>query len=245
MSKAKYVVAVIGHPGVGKSTVIRRATKSWGISIPVSIETPGGHRGKLLVWAFDARNTPPCLHLLVSSCFSQIQAGGNLRNACKVEFLEMGIDALDLSGGPSGIWPSFVAPVSGVVVCYDSGDRESLKGIKETLREYQASVKEHLLPLPHLPERKAECPTDILAPTGMPIVLFATKSDEATVSQVDPAHGNSVGEPYNVGLIEVTATDAEGKSKIRNGFRWLLYKLEQGERKSPPLGSLLINNAPC
>lgn len=48
---------------------------------------------------------------------------------------------------------------------------------------------------------------------------------------MDAAYGNSLGEPYNIGLIEVTTATSEGKSKMRNGLRWLLYKLEQRVRE--------------
>lgn len=57
--------------------------------------------------------------------------------------------------------------------------------------------------------------------------MYACKSDPDAALQVDAAQANSVGEAYNVGLIEVTDTTSEGRSKMRNGMRWLLYKMEQ------------------
>ena len=67
------------------------------------------------------------------------------------------------------------------------------------------------------------------------MVILACKTDPDVELQVDARQGNAIGEPYNVGLIEVTATTAAGKSKMRNGLRWLLYKLEQKMRECSEL----------
>jgi hypothetical protein len=75
---------------------------------------------------------------------------------------------------------------------------------------------------------------DRLTEESLPMVIFACKSDPQGQIDVEPAFGNSIGEPFNVGLIEVTTATSEGKSKMRNGLRWLLYKLEQRQRESPP-----------
>lgn len=64
------------------------------------------------------------------------------------------------------------------------------------------------------------------------MIILACKSDPEAELQVDAAYANSLGEAYNVGLIEVTSQTLEGKSKMRNGLRWLLFKLEQRNRKS-------------
>jgi hypothetical protein len=65
---------------------------------------------------------------------------------------------------------------------------------------------------------------------GRPAVIFACKSEEST--EVDPSMADIIGQPINVGLIEVTENTSDGKSKMRNGLRWLLYKLEQRHRAS-------------
>ena len=57
--------------------------------------------------------------------------------------------------------------------------------------------------------------------------MIACKSDPEVIPVVDPVHGNELSEPYNIGLIEVTKATAEGKTKMRNGLRWLLQRLEQ------------------
>jgi hypothetical protein len=71
---------------------------------------------------------------------------------------------------------------------------------------------------------------------GKPAVLFACKSDAGDGSAVDPSAADRIGQPFNVGLIEVTETTSDGKSKMRNGLRWLLYKLEQRHRKLSAFG---------
>lgn len=70
-----------------------------------------------------------------------------------------------------------------------------------------------------------------LSSQALPMVIFACKSDLVDELQVPAATGNAIGEPFNVGLIEVSATLSEGKSKMRNGLRWLLYKIEQRNRR--------------
>jgi hypothetical protein len=69
---------------------------------------------------------------------------------------------------------------------------------------------------------------------GRPAVMFACKSDPGpgVELEVDPSEADVIGQPINVGLIEVTETTSDGKSKMRNGLRWLLYKLEQRHRTS-------------
>ena len=66
----------------------------------------------------------------------------------------------------------------------------------------------------------------------MSTVVLACKSDPDVQLEVDAEYCNSLAEPYNVGLIEVTSMTASGKGKMRNGLRWLLFKLEQRQRKS-------------
>lgn len=65
---------------------------------------------------------------------------------------------------------------------------------------------------------------------GRPAVIFACKSDPDASLEVEPSMADVIGQPINVGLIEVTENTSDGKSKMRNGLRWLLYKLEQRHR---------------
>ncbi|ODN79845.1 hypothetical protein L202_03739 [Cryptococcus amylolentus CBS 6039] len=184
-SSADHVIAVVGHEGVGKTTVIARALRTWGMSNPVKIQSVKGH--------------------LVSSCYSQIAPGGKLESSCIVEFLEMDIRTLDLDPDAPTIWPASVPGVSGVICCYDAMREETLEGLKDCVARF-ASI-------------------------NIPTVLLACKSDPHEPLKVLAARGNTVGEPFNVGLIEVTEKTQEGKAKMRNALRWLLYKLEQRQRR--------------
>lgn len=73
----------------------------------------------------------------------------------------------------------------------------------------------------------AEC----LTSEGIAAVILACKSDPDAPLEVEAASVNSMAEQYNIGLIEVTVANSEGKMKMRNALRWLLYKLEQRQRE--------------
>ncbi|OCF42931.1 hypothetical protein I317_03282 [Kwoniella heveanensis CBS 569] len=181
-----YVIAVLGHESVGKTTVIERALKTWGMSHPVRTHQAGGYT--------------------FQSSYSQIQPGGKLKQAWKVEFLEMNVYALDLSPQAKNLWPEGTPDnMAGVIFCYDATRSDTLAGLTEAIER--------------------------LAASSIPMVILACKSDPGTPLEVDAPHGNQIGEPFNVGLIEVTTQTSEGKSKMRNAFRWLLYKLEQRQRR--------------
>ncbi|KAL1413595.1 hypothetical protein Q8F55_001370 [Vanrija albida] len=181
--KPDYVIAVVGHDGVGKSTVIRRAIKSYNVSTPVTTTTHDGHT--------------------ITSSYAQIKAGGKLTHDCAVEFVEVNLRALDLSG-VAKVWPAQMQSVSGAILCYDADRRDTLRGLSEALHQL--------------------CP-------ALPIVLFACKSDPGKKTEVDAQVGDSIGHPYNVGLIEVTTATTQGKHKMRTGLRWLLYRLEERQRR--------------
>ncbi|BEI81843.1 hypothetical protein CcaverHIS002_0210030 [Cutaneotrichosporon cavernicola] len=175
--------------------------KTWGGSLPVKKFTPDGH--------------------IVRSSFAEIKAGGKLTHDCKVEFVELNLVALDLSGGPGPIWPADVSPVSGVILCYDATRSETLIGLSEALARL--------------------CP-------GMPAVLLACKSDPDKTLEVEAHVGDQIGHPYNVGLIEVTTATSQGKGKMRTGLRWLLYKLEEmNRRRESPRGRerAMAEGTPC
>ncbi len=70
---------------------------------------------------------------------------------------------------------------------------------------------------------------------GLYTVLLACKTDPDQTPEVDPWHGNALGQKQHVGLIEVTSLTTEGRGKMKNGLRWLLYKIEHRHRKSSQL----------
>ena len=70
----------------------------------------------------------------MSSTFSQVQPGNKLKYAWGVQLLEMDLAALDL-GNKNDVWPRDVPPPSGVLLCYDAQQSESLQGFERTMRE--------------------------------------------------------------------------------------------------------------
>jgi hypothetical protein len=76
---------------------------------------------------------------------------------------------------------------------------------------------------------------DRLAADEITMVIMALQSDPQGVLEVKATEGNALGEPYNVGLIEVTALTPEGRGKMRSGLRWLILKLEQRMRECKTL----------
>ncbi|WVQ82300.1 hypothetical protein IAT38_004428 [Cryptococcus sp. DSM 104549] len=238
---ADYTIAVLGHEGTGKTTFIARALKTWGMSNPVKIYSAGGH--------------------MVSSCYSQIAPSGKLPYPRKVEFLEMNVQALGFGSGfaqapsdsgtgaagstsastattptastatavttASNLWPGSIGHVSGAIYCYDAGRSETLQGLQECLAHLAA----------------ANIPTVLLACKSDPLSPSPADSTPTSSTRVSASHGNSLGEPYNVGLIEVTTKTAEGKAKMKNALRWLLYKLEQRQRRQQRLQLETLNIA--
>ncbi|EIW70717.1 hypothetical protein M231_02629 [Tremella mesenterica] len=148
----------------------------------------------------------------VTSHFVSIQPSGKIKHPWKVNLLEM--DIATLRKDSIDVWPAGLRSVSAAIFCYDATRRNTLDGLEE------------------LVER--------LSSQGLPIVIFACKSDPGVELEITAAEGNILGEPYNVGLIEVSALSSEGKSKMRNGLRWLLYKLEQRSRKLPRVLAVLF-----
>ncbi|WVR07009.1 hypothetical protein IAU60_004048 [Kwoniella sp. DSM 27419] len=180
-----YRIAVLGHEGVGKTTVIGRALRTRGVSQPSSTLTAGDFQ--------------------VSTSQTRMQPGGKLKEARQVEFLEARIDVLQPIEGRPAVWPEGFPEISGVLLFYDATKRRTLEGVKEAVES--------------------------LARAGIPVVILACKSDPEVEREVDAPAGNAIGEPHNVGLIEVTTLSSEGKSKMRNALRWLIYKLEQRQSK--------------
>lgn len=133
--------------------------------------------------------------------------------------------ALNLSGGPGPIWPSEMSPVSGVILCYDASRSETLTGLSKALGKFVCESDRAGMFGETLTMSAARlCP-------GVPTVLLACKSDPDKKLEVEAHVGDQIGQPYNVGLIEVTTATSQGKHKMRTGLRWLLYRLEEKQRE--------------
>jgi hypothetical protein len=72
--------------------------------------------------------------VLVSSSYSKVHPGGKIKNASTLQFLEMKLDALNLSDDGE-LWPDQLPCIHGAILCYDATDRESLVEIPHALSE--------------------------------------------------------------------------------------------------------------
>lgn len=78
----------------------------------------------------------------VTSCVSELKAGGRLSHDCKVEFVEINTRALDISG-IGEVFPPGMSPVSGLILCYDAHRRETLHGLSEVIRTWSPVAFDH------------------------------------------------------------------------------------------------------
>jgi hypothetical protein len=133
------------------------------------------------------------------------------------------------SGQDESLWSAILAEVHGTIICYNAQDETSMDGLETATRELEGR-----------PRNDQADTSGLMVEDGKPAVLFACKSDVGIT--VDPSIADKMGQPHNVGLIEVTETTSDGKSKMRNGLRWLLYKLEQRHREltHPALGTIKL-----
>lgn len=111
-SHASFVIAVVGHRGAGKSTVIRKGLKQFGLSKP---------------------------HVLSEKVTSHSTVCIVDREQRSIEVLE--IDTSVLLNGPSKrfSWPKFLPHIDAVIVCYDASQITSFRGMSELLENFEIS----------------------------------------------------------------------------------------------------------
>lgn len=63
----------------------------------------------------------------------------------------------------------------------------------------------------------------------LPTIVLACKSD--LEHRVDPMQANSVIEPYDTGLVEVSTTNSSGKDKLRASFDWIFKAIYAAKRQ--------------
>ncbi|KAJ9115928.1 hypothetical protein QFC22_005071 [Naganishia vaughanmartiniae] len=118
--KADYVIAVVGAEQVGKTTMIGKAFKAWGLSEPMTIQSEGS--------GTSAR---------ISRYLAAVDTGQPPRKRL-VEILEIDIRALRRLDSPSNVpsaWPAILPRINGVMVCYDATRVDSLIGLPEVVRD--------------------------------------------------------------------------------------------------------------
>ncbi|KAI0963551.1 hypothetical protein AcW1_000596 [Taiwanofungus camphoratus] len=119
---AQIIIAVIGALGCGKSTVIRKGLKAYGLSEPTVATisaSPAESREDALTYTY--RTGRLCI------------SGGPDR---LLRVLEIDFSTLDLSQCGSEMWPDGKSTIDGVLLCYDTGREETFDHIAEGLHEF-------------------------------------------------------------------------------------------------------------
>ncbi|KAE8222677.1 hypothetical protein CF319_g4169 [Tilletia indica] len=108
-SPASFVLAVVGHRGAGKSTVIKKGLKQYGLSKPNSLSEK------------------------VTSYSTKCLVDNSERT---IEVLE--IDAAVLLNGPTKrfSWPKFLPSIDAVILCYDASEVSSFRSMSELLENF-------------------------------------------------------------------------------------------------------------
>lgn len=111
-SHASFVIAVVGHRGVGKSTLIRKGLRQFGLSKPNTISDKITSHSTVCIVDSEQRT---------------------------IEVLE--IDASILLNGPTRrfAWPRFLPRIDGVILCYDAMQMSSFRGMAELLENFSSN----------------------------------------------------------------------------------------------------------
>ncbi|PWN44889.1 ras GEF [Ceraceosorus guamensis] len=108
-SHASFVIAVVGHAGSGKSTVIKKGLRQFGLSKPQILSEKIASHSTLCIVDQEQRT---------------------------IEVLE--IDAMVLLNGPNKrfAWPKFLPHIDAVILCYDAAHVSSFRGMSELLENF-------------------------------------------------------------------------------------------------------------
>ena len=111
-SHASFVIAVVGHQQAGKSTVIKKGLRQFGLSKP---------------------------HVLSEKVTSHSTVCVVDQEQRTIEVLE--IDATVLLNGPGKrfAWPKFLPRIDAVILCYDAAQISSFRGMSELLEQFAAN----------------------------------------------------------------------------------------------------------
>ncbi|CAO1627509.1 unnamed protein product [Parajaminaea phylloscopi] len=108
-SHANFVIAVVGHLGAGKSTVIKKGLRQFGLSKPQVLSERVTSHSTVCIVDHEQRI---------------------------IEVLE--IDTSVLLNGPSKrfCWPKFLPPIDAVILCYDASNLSSFRSMSELLENF-------------------------------------------------------------------------------------------------------------
>ncbi|EGO02465.1 hypothetical protein SERLA73DRAFT_165636 [Serpula lacrymans var. lacrymans S7.3] len=161
------LIAVIGSPGCGKSTVIHQDASTYGYSTTEICSLPFG-----ILYRYDRR-----LEWLRQS-----------ESSLNIHLLIYEMDITTLVSVPQ---------VDGIFVCYDASDNSSFEPVARFLR------------MSH--------------PFRLPTVGLACKSDLNTT--VDPQIASELFQGFDLGLVEVSIVQDDGKTKMGKSFNWILRSI--------------------
>lgn len=68
--------------------------------------------------------------------------------------------------------------------------------------------------------------------SSIPAMLIACKSDPDIELAISPFQGNDIGQPHQIGLVELSMQVQEGRHKMRMAFSWLLKTISKKRRES-------------
>ncbi|KAF8898717.1 ras guanine nucleotide exchange factor domain-containing protein [Infundibulicybe gibba] len=102
---------------------------------------------------------------------------------------------------PGSVWPANQR-IDGAIICYDSSNVASFQPVENLLGGYHAMK--------------------------IPTVVLACKSD--LEHRVEPEKALEVLQKYDVGLVEVTKSQDQGKDKMRLSFDWLIKAVFRDKR---------------
>lgn len=132
---------------------------------------------------------------------------------CSLYVIEIDIVASRLDPPPSKAiaWPEGTPRVDGVIICYDASDEASFSPVESLLGEFS---------FPRNPANANDAPEGYRATLKLPVIVLACKSD--LQRRVIPELALKILQRYDVGLVEVTATEDAGKDRLRRSFEWIL-----------------------
>lgn len=109
-SHPNFSIVVVGASMVGKTTVIRKGFRKWGLSSATLLSPP--ERGK------------------IQSRSSLIEIHGQPKH---VEIIELGFAALNFNDSQN-LFPHFIQNIDAIVICYDATDERSFVGVIDILK---------------------------------------------------------------------------------------------------------------
>ncbi|KDQ63732.1 hypothetical protein JAAARDRAFT_29764 [Jaapia argillacea MUCL 33604] len=124
-------IAIAGTPGCGKSTLIKKGLKPYGLSEPTPCSVPVGRTG--------AFNYTFRVGKLPQDHQSSDRFLGVMELDVPPDSLESVPSASGVSSSSGGpVWPGGAPNIEGVIVCYDASSETSFKPVERLLHEYRA-----------------------------------------------------------------------------------------------------------